>query len=174
MLRLCAIPIAAALAAAPAAVQAEPGFQTGEWDLQLAGSANNGPDFDGTAISAAIAAGYFFTDELSLRVKQSVTFEDFSGGGNLNGSTGLGLLYHFQVDDQLYPYVGANLGYAYGDAVNDSFFAGPEAGVKYFVNDSTYIFLGVEYQFFFDKGDSVSNAVSNGQFIYQLGVGFTF
>jgi hypothetical protein len=70
------------------------------------------------------------------------------------------------------PYVGANIGYVYGDGVHDTFEAGPEGGVKFFVNSTTFIKLGVEYEFFFDKGDDTSNAFSDGQFIYSLGIGF--
>ena len=72
------------------------------------------------------------------------------------------------------PYIGANIGYAYGDQVNDTFLAGPEGGVKYFVNNTTFIFLSVEYQFFFDEGDDIEGAFSDGQFVYGLGIGFKF
>jgi len=72
------------------------------------------------------------------------------------------------------PFVGGNFGYVYGDAVNDTFEAAPEAGVKYFVNSTTFIFAMVEYQFFFDSGDDIDNAFSDGQFLWSLGLGFRF
>jgi hypothetical protein len=68
------------------------------------------------------------------------------------------------------PYVGGNFGYVYGDA--DSFLAAPEAGVKFFVNSTTFIALTAEYQFFFDDGDDASDAFSDGQFLYGLNIGF--
>jgi hypothetical protein len=160
----------AALLAIPAASFAQ--FQKGDWDLTLSGNASNGPDFDGTTISAIGTAGYFVTDQFELTLQQTVGFSDIGGDSALNASTGVGAFYNFNVGDKFVPYAGAYVGYAYGDAIEDTFFAGPAAGVRFFVNNSTYINLGAQYQFYFNEGDDSSEAFSDGQFIYSLGVGF--
>jgi hypothetical protein len=47
--------------------------------------------------------------------------------------------------------------------------------VKYYVNANTFIQLAVEYEFFFNNSnDDFSNTVSDGQFVYGLGIGFRF
>ena len=74
--------------------------------------------------------------------------------------------------DRWQPFVGANIGYVYGDGVNDTGEAAPEAGVKYFVNSTTFIYGQIEYQFFFDSSDDVDDAFDDGQFVYSLGIGF--
>jgi len=165
--------VVAALALLPA-VAAQAQFQAGDWELTLGGSGSNGPDFNGTSFAVNGNLGYFLTKELEIGVRQSVGYSDINGGGSgssWNGSTRFALDYHFDFG-RWQPYVGANIGYVYGDAVNDTFEAAPEAGVKYFVNSTTFIQFGAEYQFFFDSNSDASNAFSDGQFVYGLNIGF--
>jgi hypothetical protein len=71
------------------------------------------------------------------------------------------------------PYLGATIGYLYGDdSVDEQFIAGPEAGLKSFVNDTTFILAAVEYQFLFDDADDADEAFDDGRFVYTLGIGF--
>ena len=148
-------------------------FEEGDKELTLSGSASNGPDFDGVFIGANGSLGYFITDNLVLSIRQSLTYTDVGVGSALNGSTRVAADFHFDLE-ALQPFVGGNFGYVYGDAVNDTFEAAPEAGIKYFVNSTTFIFAMAEYQFFFDSGDEVDNSFSDGQFVYTLGIGFRF
>jgi len=161
----------------PAAVQAQ--FKQSDWELTLNGTGANGPDFDGTSFSVGGSLGYFFTDQLEFSIRQTIGFTDIGVSGNLNGSTRVALDYHFDLGrvgsfPAVVPFIGGEFGYVYGDAVNDSFEAGPEAGLKFFVNNTTFVFLAAEYQFFFNQGDDASDSFSNGQFIYSLGIGFRF
>jgi hypothetical protein len=157
------------------AVAANAQFSQGDYELTLSGQGSNGPDFDGTTWSVDGQLGYFFTKELEASVRQTVSYTDIgttAGGGSAwNGATRLALDYNFDVG-RIVPYVGANVGFVYGDGVHDTWEAGPEAGLKFFVNSTTFIRLGVEYEFFFDQGDDASDSFSDGQFIYSLGIGF--
>jgi len=40
------------------------------------------------------------------------------------------------------------------------------------VNSTTFIQVGVEYQFFFNNGDDASQSFSDGQFVYGANIGF--
>ena len=166
-----ALTLAAGVAFAPATASAA--FEQGDYDLQLAASGGNGPDFDAFAASANVQGGFFVTDALELGLRQTVTYQD-SVGSTLGGTTAVFLDYHFEVADNVLPYIGANIGYAYGDLFNDTFFAAPEAGVKVFVSDTAYIFGAAQYQFFFNKGDDASDSFSDGQFLYTVGLGLVF
>ena len=148
-------------------------FEEGDKELTLSGNASHSADFDGVFIGANGSLGYFVTDNLELGVRQSLTYTDVGVDSALNGSTRIVGDFHFDLE-AWQPFVGANFGYVYGDAVNDTFEAAPEAGIKFFVNSTTFIQLGVEYQFFFDQGDDASEAFSDGQFIWSLGIGFRF
>jgi hypothetical protein len=149
--------------------------QTEKWEISLLGSGSNDNDFDAGGFSASASAGYYFTDQFQVQGRQSVTYSDF-GDSSWSAVTRVGAFYHFNysTEQRLVPYVGGTIGYVYGDAVSDTFVAGPEAGVKFFVNDTTFLFGSVTYDFFFDDGDEADDAFSDGQFVYGLGIGFQF
>jgi hypothetical protein len=163
--------VVAALALLPA-VAAQAQFQASDWELTLSGNGSNGPDFDGTQFGVTANIGYFLSKEFEVSLRQTVAYNDIGvEGGNLAFGTTIGVDYHFDMG-RWQPYVGANIGYRYGD-VNNTFVAGPEAGVKYFVNSTTFVQFNVNYQFFFDSDtDDASDAFSDGQFLYSLGIGF--
>jgi len=159
---------------------------TNPWELTVGGTASHGPDFDGVngAIDAGI--GYYLTDTgsnaLEVGGKVSLTYSDITGvggkGSALNAATRLFIDYHFKLGDhgEWQPYIGANVGYVFGDSVKDTGEAGPESGVKYYVNANTFIQLSLEYEFFFNTGSSgnFGESFSDGQFVYGLGIGFRF
>ena len=148
-------------------------FEEGDKEITLSGSASNSSDFDGVFIGANGSLGYFITDNLEIGIRQSVSYTDVGVDASLNGSTRVAGDFHFDLE-AWQPFVGANFGYVYGDAVSDTFEAAPEAGIKFFVNSTTFIFAMVEYQFFFDEADEADNAFEDGQFLWSLGVGFRF
>jgi hypothetical protein len=148
-------------------------FEEGDKEITLSGNAANSNDFDGVFIGANGSLGYFVTDNLELSVRQSLQYTDVGVDSALNGSTRIAADFHFDLE-AWQPFVGGNFGYVYGDAVNDTFEAAPEAGVKFFVNSTTFIFAMVEYQFFFDSADNAGSSVNDGQFLWSLGLGFRF
>jgi len=146
------------------------------WELQLGGSAAHGPDLNGFQAQVNAQIGYYFGN-LELFGRQTLSYNDVGvAGSDLNASTRVGLDLHFPLGDhgEWVPYIGVNLGYIYGDAVHDTWEAGPEAGVKYYVNSNTFVFASVQYEFFFDKDTGASEAFSDGEFVYGLGIGFRF
>jgi hypothetical protein len=147
-------------------------FEEGDKEITLSGQAANGTDWDGVVIGANGSIGYFITDNLEIALRQSLTYSDLFGS-ELSGSTRVALDFHFDME-ALQPFVGANFGYVYGDAVSDTFEAAPEGGVKWFVNSTTFLFAMAEYQFFFDEADDADSSFSDGQFVYTLGIGFRF
>jgi hypothetical protein len=81
--------------------------------------------------------------------------------------------YHFNLD-RWRPFVGANFGGFYGDGVDDTFAAGLEVGVKYYVLPKTFILGSLEYQWLFESAGGADDSFDDGQFIYGLGIGFNF
>ena len=157
------------------AVQAAPAPEN-KWELTLAGIGTNDTDFDTTAFSVQGTLGYYL-DEASqhqVNVRQGIIYSDLAGSA-LSGSTAVGYDYHFDMgqDQRIIPFVGLAVGYNYGDT-NDTFFAGPEAGVKFDVNDTTFIYGQVAYQFFFEDTDDADDAIEDGSWNYSLGIGFRF
>ncbi|MEO6435704.1 MAG: hypothetical protein ABIP55_08065 [Tepidisphaeraceae bacterium] len=153
-----------ALLALPALVQAQ--FEAGNWALELSGNGQNDKDFDSGSFSLNGEIGYFISKEAEVGIRQGFSWIDSQfGGSSWAGSTGAFIDYHFDLD-RWQPYVGGFVNYSYGEDVNESWFGGPEGGVKYFVNATTYLDLNVAYGFDLEEG------FDEGSFIYGLGIGF--
>lgn len=165
MLRKFYIVPVLAMLAMPALAQAQ--FEAGNWALTLAGNGTNDQDFDGGAVGLSGSLGYFFSKEMEVGVRQGLTWSDASGGGGSawTGDTRIFLDYHFDMD-RWQPYIGVFGGYIYGDVAEESWVGGPEVGVKYFVNSTTFIDLNAAYAFNLEEG------LDEGAFFYQLGIGF--
>ncbi|HEV2293737.1 MAG TPA: hypothetical protein VGR35_07765 [Tepidisphaeraceae bacterium] len=163
MLRKLVLVALFAMFLVPAAAQAQ--FDEGDWEVLIAGSGSSSDDFDNTALSVGFSVGYFFNDNLEAGIRQTVAFSDTEGGGSdFAGSTTAFLDYHFDMDNWQ-PFVGAFVGYAYGDAVDEDGVWGPEGGVKYFVNSTTFVAFTVQYVIGFDSD-------TEEFFNYQLSVGW--
>jgi len=154
----------------PAAAMAQ--FDAGDWELTLSGSGNSSNEFDNNVIGIDGSIGYFLTDNIEVALRQGIDIADVEDSDdNFGGSTRVAADWHFDLD-RFQPFVGANIGYLYGDLVHDTFIASPEGGLKWFANSTTFIFGMVEYQFFFDDSDDVDDAFDDGQWVYTLGIGF--
>jgi opacity protein-like surface antigen len=176
MLRKLLIP-ALALAVLPAVAHAQRadndyGFNQGNWEMTVAGQGANDSSWEGTAFNIQGSLGYFFTDALEVSARQSINFSDL-GASTLTGQTTAAADYHFDMG-QLQPFAGANVGYIWGsqDLQPNTWTAAPEAGVKYFLNHTTFVEGRVEYDFFFQPGHGAG--FSDGQFQYTLALGVKF
>jgi len=151
-----------ALLVAPAMARAE--FKQRDWDLTVSGSGANDRDFRTFTASATAGVGYFFTDQIEVGLRPSVNISD--GGSQYNWNIGVFGDYHFDLGGGWVPFIGANLGYSFGGGdFEDGWTAGPEGGVKYFINSSTYVYGIVQYEFNLNRG------FDSGGFLYGLGLG---
>ncbi|MGB7157483.1 MAG: hypothetical protein WBD40_05420 [Tepidisphaeraceae bacterium] len=165
--------IVLALTSATPAGAAEPG----PFEFTLAGAGSSDKDFDATQFSGDLGLG-FHLGPIVLGARQTVTYTDSPSAAVddfWSGSTRAFADLEIALGP-VAPFIGANIGYIYGDLVKDQFIAGPEAGVKIYVGDDrdTFIFFRIEYQFFFEDSDQAEDAFEDGQFVYALGVGFRF
>jgi outer membrane protein W len=151
----------------------------GTWELTLTGSGASNRDVNSGNFGVQASIGYFLVDQLELQGRQTVSYSDTDNGGNGGGGTSVALSsavaidYHFDLD-RFQPFIGAGVGYSYGTSANDTGFVGPEAGLKYFVKDDTFIYGLVQYQFFFKSGNDLTDNFDDGSFLYAVGIGFTW
>lgn len=148
-------------------------YKRGDLELTLGGSGSSDNSFDNSVINFEAGLGIFLTENFEGIWRQGISFADVDDSNVWNGSTRLAFDYHFNWQPW-YPYVGFNIGYLYGDTVKEQFIAGPDGGVKYFVNRTTYILCGIEYQVLFTETNEVDDNFDDGRFVYVLGIGFTF
>lgn len=150
------------------------GPQQGDWELTLGGSGSNDKNFDVGSGSIDGSIGYFLTDGLELSLRQGVIFADAGDGADFWNGTSRGALdYHFNLD-RVRPFIGANFGGFYGDTITDTWAAGLEAGLKFYVKHQTFIFAMGEYQWLFKDSESADNNFEDGRFLYSMGIGFNF
>lgn len=164
----------AVLLMAPVSTFAQSGnpYQTGVREFTIVGSGSSDESFDNTSLNTSFSIGQFFTDNLQGAVRQDISFSDV-GSSNWNGSTRLVADYHFG-SGRLVPLIGITLGYLYGDNVEEQFIAGPEAGLKFFMNATTFVYGLIEYQFLFDDADDADDNFDDGRWVYGIGLGMTF
>ncbi|MDD2388884.1 MAG: hypothetical protein PHP23_04020 [Desulfobacterales bacterium] len=159
----------------PAFTNAEPimEYNAGDWEFILAGSGTSDNSFDTTTLSVQGGAGYFYTDNIELGIKQGISISDLNDGSSWGASTRFSLDYNFNIRN-LKPFIGVNVGYLYGDDVKDTFIAGPEGGIKYGLNSTTFIYTQVEYQILFENADEIDNQFDDGRYVYTIGMGIKF
>jgi len=166
--------VAVALLLVPSFVLAQQpaayGFHKGDREFTLSGSGTTDNDFDNTTFTTSFSLGYFFTDNFEGVFRQGISFSDLPGDNSWGGSTNLAVDYHLDLA-RFQPLIGVSIGYIYGNdesGIRDTFAGGPEAGVKYFINETTFVSLLVQYQF------SFRDAFDEGLFTYGLGLGVRF
>lgn len=111
--------------------------------------------------------------DLEKSIRQNTSFIDFPPSGGWYNSTRVIADYYFGTG-QLVPLVGLSMGYVYGDEEFSQFAAGPEVGIKYYMNSNAFLYGLLEYQFRFDDLRSMEEIYDTGQFVYGVGFGLTF
>jgi hypothetical protein len=151
------------------------GPRDGDWEVTLSGVGVNDEDFDAGGASLAANVGYFLTDQFEIGARQTVTFADAGNVGNTawDGSTRAFADFHFLLE-RFVPFIGVNFGAIYGDSVNESLEAAPEAGLKWFLQERAFLLGMAEYQFFFDDDEQIDDAFEDGQWVYTVGFGLLF
>jgi hypothetical protein len=144
------------------------------WEFTLAGTGSNDKDFEAGSGGVTATVGYFFNEIIEVGLRQNLTFADADNVPSVvNGATVAAIDAHLPLD-MFYPFIGANIGYVYGDSIDETFAGGPEGGVKVFLKDDIFVAATVQYEFFFDDDDAIDEAFEDGVFQYSLGLGMRF
>jgi hypothetical protein len=162
--------VVVALLLVPAFVFAEQtsyGFHKGDREFTLSGSGSSDHSVRRTDFTTSLSFGYFFSDGFEGSLRQDIGLNSREGS-SWDGASALAIDYHFNLG-RVQPLFGASFGYSYGDRIEDQWVAGPEAGLKIFINGTTFIRALVQYEF--PVADSF---LSDGRFIYGLGLGVRF
>jgi hypothetical protein len=172
---LCAATFCCALLTTIASTALAQSADRGMWELTLAGTGQADKNFDNAAIGVNAGVGYFLLDNFQLSLRQLIAYVKNEDGNAFNAATSLALDYHFPLGDrkQWQPFIGINGGYYYGDTFNNTFEYAPEAGVKYFANETTFIYFRGDYEIFAKDVTGNSNSADR-QWTFTLGIGFRF
>ena len=143
-------------------------------EFTLGGSGSSNTDFDSSLGGLSFSVGKYFSDTLLGSVRQSINYANPNvGSDSWSGSTFFALDQHFGTG-ALRPLLGINAGRIYGDNVQDSWAAGLETGVKFYVQPRTFIYVIAQYAWLFEDSDDIDDAFDDGQILWTAGVGFNF
>ena len=156
----------------PFAVQSTP--EKGDLEFQLSGVGSHDNDSDKTVFGASGSVGLFVTDFQKFGVRQRTRLDESERGGDLWRGETLGFYnVHFHLDP-VQPFVGASLGYSYGERVNEAFIVAPEVGVNFYLPEKTFITFQVEYQVSLEDANQSEGASNDEKLVYTIGTGFNF
>lgn len=167
----------AALPLGVAAQTADYGPRGGDHEFTLGGSGASNRRISSSFGGANFSIGQYLNDTQEISIRQSINYSnpDLPGARRQwAGSTRLAFDQHFAARGAFRPFVGVNAGGAYGDSVTDTWAAGIEAGVKYYVQPRTFVYVTPEYDWFFRHARGIHNRFRDGQFNWSVGVGFNF
>ncbi|MFH0340999.1 MAG: hypothetical protein ACHBNF_02495 [Chromatiales bacterium] len=145
----------------------DPGPVAGNWEAIVNGAGASDSRFSDNAFAFSGSIGYYLTKNIPLTFRQGVSIGERDNSTQINGRSVFQAAYQFDLA-RWQPYLALNLGGQYGARLTDDGVWGPEGGLKYFVNESTFIFGSVAYDM------EISSCCSDGVIPYSLGVGFLF
>lgn len=147
---------------------AEVGPRQGDWEAFIGGSGTSAEKFDSNAIGVDGSIGYYVLKFLPVSLRQSF-LADFGKHVNDNFQYSTTGAIDLQAPlGRFQPFIGGFGGYAYG--ANYSWVTGPEAGIKFYINESTFLQGLFQYGLIADKNFEVDNGVA----VYSTGIGFNF
>lgn len=146
------------------------GFVQGDRTLTLGGAGMNDQDFRSFDFNVEGKIGYFFTDAIQGSFQQGIYWVNEPGlDDNWLLSSRVAADYVWGVG-RWWPYIGGHVGAVYGDRVRNAFTLGPQAGVHYFVNPTTFVLFQIQYEIF--TGGDRGGPFDDDRWIYTLGIGF--
>jgi hypothetical protein len=146
----------------------------GAHEAQISGGFFHAEDSDDGSLNADLSYGYYLTPGWQLGVRQALNYNFIDDRRDFwIATTSPFLNYHFRLTDIIVPYVGGFLGLVWNDR-DATGTLGPQVGVKFFVHDTAFLNLGYRYEWFFDRIRAVDNNASEGNHVFNIGIGLTW
>ena len=149
----------------------------GDKELQLAGGFFREIGSGASNLNVDGSLGYFFTPQWEAGVRQTFNYDEVSGASDEWYATTVPFLdFHLaswgNPDQPVVPFVGAFAGAVYNDD-DITGTLGPDAGVKLYVSDSTFVAAKYRYEWFFEDFDEVDDTL-NSHHVVSLGLGYNW
>ena len=155
-----------------APVDARP--QAGTNELQVSGGFFHTEDSDSGNLNTDLSYGVYLSPGWQVGFRQALNYNFIDDASDVWIATSAPFLnYHLRITDIIYPYLGAFIGAAWNDD-DITGTLGPQAGVKFFVHEQTFLNLGYRYEWFWNSIRSIDNNKNNGNHVFNIGVGFTW
>jgi hypothetical protein len=121
-----------------------------------------------------LSYGYYLTPAWQLGFRQALNYNFIDDSRDVWIATTVPFInWHFAWTDIVVPYLGAFIGLAWNDR-DATGTLGPQAGIKFFVHDRTFLNIGYRYEWFFSRFEAIEDNASRGNHVFNLGIGFTW
>lgn len=168
---LGALVLAAALTSPEKVTWAGP--VAGDNEIEIAGGGFHRQGSSSGAFSADLKYGYFLTPGWEVGLRQGLNYSLIDNGRDFWTATTTPFIHYNFNFGKFVPYVGGSIGAVYNDR-DASGVAGPNAGLKVFFDDQTFLSLGYRYEFFFSRFKDIDNNTSRGNHVANIGIGFAW
>jgi hypothetical protein len=165
---------AAVLSICLLASSASAGPRDGSSELLLSGGFFHQQGADEGNFNLDLSYGYFLTPGWEIGFRQAVNYSFIDDRRDFwIATTSPYFNYNFRITDIIVPYLGAFLGLVWNDR-DETGTIGPQTGVKFYVADRAFLNLGYRYEIFFDKFRAIDNNDSDGNHVFNIGIGLTW
>ena len=146
----------------------------GNSEIEGAAGFFHAQDSDSGALSADVSYGYYLTPGWEIGFRQALNYNFVDDARDAWVATTTPFLnYNFQLTERVIPFLGAFIGAAWNDR-DATGTLGPNAGVKFFLSDQTYLGLKYRYEWFFNSLKRAGRNADNGNHVFNLGIGFVW
>jgi opacity protein-like surface antigen len=146
----------------------------GDNEVEAAAGFFHAQGSDSGSFNVDLQFGRYLTPGWELGIRQALNYNFIDDGrDSWVATTTPFLVYNFHFNDYVIPFLGAGLGAAYNDSDITGTLA-PQAGVKIFLSDQTYLGLRYRYEWFFNSFKRADNNADQGNHVATIGIGFVW
>jgi len=145
----------------------------GDNDIEIAGGFFHAQGSDSGAFSADLKYGYFLTPGWELGLRQGLNYNFIDDRRDFWTATTTPFVHYNFNFGRFVPYLGGSIGVVYNDQKATGV-AGPNAGLKLFFDEQTYLSLGYRYEFYFSRFRDINNNTNQGNHVGNIGIGFVW
>ena len=146
----------------------------GDNEVEAAAGFFHAQGSDSGSFNVDLQFGRYLTPGWELGIRQALNYNFIDDGrDSWVATTTPFLVYNFHFNDYVIPFLGLNAGAAYNDRDIVGTF-GPNAGLKIFLSDQTYLGLRYRYEWYFNRLNQADNNADHGNHIATIGIGFVW
>ena len=146
----------------------------GDNEIEAAAGFFHAQGSDSGSFNVDVQYGRYLTPGWEIGIRQALNYNFIDDGRDAWVATTTPFLaYNFHFNDYVIPFLGVAAGAAYND--NDiTGTLSPNAGVKIFLSDQTYLGLRYRYEWYFNRLNRVDDNADSGNHVGTIGIGFVW
>jgi hypothetical protein len=158
----------------PAPMQAIDPQAQGNKEIEAAAGFFHATGSEVGSVSGDIGFGYYVAPRLSLGIRQSLSYNFIEDAPDTWLASTIPFIEYSFGQRDVRPFIGAFVGGVYNDDEGTGT-AGPSAGLRWYLNDSTALVARYRYEWFFDK-IAIEDATDarDGNHVVTVGLSFSW